>query len=416
MAKKKADLSIKSAPALIDDLPAGRDIHQQMMLVFTHVDAKNKVIGTLQNMRDLLNFHDIACRYNVISKRIFFDIPGESFSVENGDDAAFACIYSLMNECGLPVANYLNYLLRIADENQYNPVMSWINSKPWDGYSRLPNLYRTIESPEEEAKNLLIRRWLITAVAMAKGEGVDSAGCLVLQGGQDMGKTWWINKLVPEDLRDDLILTAASVDPHNKDSVSKVISHWIVELGEIDATFNRADLQSLKAFITSNSDIMRRPYGVGDRRYPRRTALAASVDQTIFLHDTAGNRRFWTIPCKSINSYHDIDMQQLWAEVAAIKEDWRLTPDEKSHIARINGRHMQIDPIEEKIRDKYMWGLTEVGEWKTATEVAEEIGIKNFPTQKETRTIAAVIRKLNNNKESCEKKSSGLKFWIPAKA
>lgn len=393
----------KSALITQDDIESGRvstDKDQYAQLVFTHKDPSNpaKLLGTLANLRDLLNYHKIVVRYNVISKRIFFNIPGEAFSIENGEDAAFACIFSFMKEWKLPTDGYQPYLMRVADENQYNPVMAMITSKPWDRSSRLQLFYDTIQSPETEAKELLLRRWLITAVCMAKGEGVDSAGCLVLQGPQDLGKTWWSKKLVPENLRNDLIRTGASVNPSDKDSVSQVISYWIVELGEIGATFRKADIDALKTFITNDYDTMRRPYGIGDKRYPRRTALVASVDQTIYLHDTAGNRRFWTIPCTSINSYHDIDMQQLWAEVYELTlhgETWRLEPDEKAHIARINEEHMQIDPIFEKIRDYYNWEY-QLNDLKSATEIAEAIGLKTI-SQKETRAVTTYTLKLNGN-------------------
>lgn len=388
--------------ALESDTPAETK-EQRAELLFTHADPSNrsKFLATIENMRDLLNYYNITCRYNVISKRNFHSIPDESFSSENEEEAALACIYSRLKEWKIPTDGYKMYLTRIADENQYNPVLQWIKSARWDGVSRLQQFYNTLESPETEAKELLVRRWLITAVCMARGEGVDSAGCLVLQGPQDLGKTWWVKKLVPENVRKELIRTDATVDPKDKDSISQVISYWIVELGEIGATFRKADIDALKAFITRDHDTMRRPYGEGDKRYPRRTAMVASVDQTIYLSDTAGNRRFWTIPCTKINSYHEIDMQQLWAEVMDLVEnhgeDWRLLPDEKEHIRRINETHMQIDPIGEIIQDKYRWdemGL--VAEWKTATKIAEDIGIKNI-TPKETRIITGHILKLNGD-------------------
>lgn len=406
----------KSTPALISDIPV-ENKDQRAQLMFTHRDEKNRILGTLANMRDLLNYHGVTVRYNVISKRIFFNIPSEEFSMENGEDAAFACIYSLMKEWQLSTDNYQAYLMRIADENQYNPVMSYIRMKPWDKVSRLQQFYDTIQSPEMEAKELLIRRWLITAVAMAMGEGVDSAGCLVLQGPQDLGKTWWVKKLLPEDLRKELIRVDANVDPKDKDSVSQIISYWICELGEIGATFNRADLQAIKPFITRDHDTMRRPYGIGDKRYPRRTALIASVDQNIYLLDTAGNRRFWTIPCTSINSYHDINMQQLWAEILYLievrDETWQLAPDEKEHIRRINEQHMQIDPIEELIVDMYYATPATTGIWCSATEIGQKINLKTIG-QKETRVIAGVVRKWNKNDKTKEKSSSGLKFFVPS--
>lgn len=401
MAKKQGT---KSAPALIEDTPS-ETTTQRMQLVLIHVEKTkkgDKILATLANMRALLNHYGIICRYDVIKKRLIHIIPDESFSTENEEEAALACIYSYMKENLIPVDGYKLYLIRIADENQYNPVLQWVRLKPWDQIDRMPEFCATIESPEEEAKNLLIRRWLITAMCMALYNGIDGAGCLVLQGPPDLGKTWWVKKLVPEEIRDNLIRTDATVDPGDKDQVSQVISYWIVELGEIGATFNKADLQALKAFITRDHDTMRRPYGEGDKRFPRRTALIASVDQFIYLIDTAGNRRFWTIPCTKINSYHEIDMQQVWAQVLdmieADGETWKLTQIEKDHIKRINEEHMQIDPIMEMIQEKYKWEEMDfVVEWKTSTQIGQDLGLKNI-TVRETRVISGNVCKLNGDK------------------
>lgn len=393
--KKERKKAVKKATgALVDDAPAETSL-QHHAKIFPHT-VKDRPLATIENLRTLFEMRGIRCRYNVVSKRILFDIPSETFSIENGDEVALALIYSYIKQIEMPTDGYKAYTLRIADENQYNPALNMIREKPWDGIDRLQAFYDTIESPEKEAKELLIRRWLITAVWMAKSDGIDSAGCLVLQGTTDLGKTWWIKKLVPESWRKELVRTDASVDPKDKDSVSQVISYWIVELGEIEATFNRADLQGIKTFITRDYDTMRRPYAEGDKRYPRRTALVASVDQTIYLRDTAGNRRFWTIPCTGINSYHEIDMQQLWAQVLDLIENkgemWQLLPDEKEHVRRINEDHMQIEPIIEMIREKYDLNIA-YGDWKSATVVGQELGIKNV-TQRETRIINSFLQKV----------------------
>lgn len=403
---KKPKDSVKSAPATLDDSPY-QTIAQRAAQLFLDMDGK-KPLATISNLRVVLKMFKIDCRYNVISKKNEHFIAEEEFTTDNEEPAALACVYSRMKQCLLPVDGYKGYLLKIADENQYNPVLEWVRSKPWDGLSRLQEFYNTIESPENEAKELLLRRWLITAMSMAYMTGIDSAGCLVLQGPQDLGKTWWCRKLVPPELRKRLIRTDSSVDPSDRDSVSQIISYWIVELGEIGATFRKADLDALKTFITKETDIMRRPYGEGDMTYPRRTAMIASVDQHIYLHDTAGNRRFWTIPCTSINSYHEIDMQQLWAEILDLIENkgetWQLQPDEKAHIARINEEHMQIEPLHEMILEKYRWDEMEfLSEWKTSTRIALDLSLKSV-TQKETRIIANYIKKINGDQR---KRSNG---------
>lgn len=401
----------KSAPT--DDVSLATKKYSQ--LVFPHIN-NGKPLATIKNLKAVLKANNIICRYNVISKRNEMSIPGESFTMDNVEPASLACIFSRMKEMLMPTDGYAEYLLKIGDEYQFNPVLEWMRSRAWDGISRLPDLYATIESPETEAKELLIRRWLITATHMALGNGVDSAGCLVLQGGQDLGKTWWARKLVAPELCDDFIRTGASINPTDRDSLSQFVRYWIVELGEIGHTFDKSHLGALKAFITNKNDILRRPYGRGDQVYARRTAIIASVDQYIYLHDTAGNRRFWTIPCTAVNSYHTIDMQQVWAEVLNLiethGESWQLAPDEKAHVIRINEEHMQIDPIQEMILEKYRWDeIDYVNEWKCATAIAREIGIKTV-TQKETRLISGYVCKLNGDKK---RKSNGTRvLFMPS--
>jgi putative DNA primase/helicase len=395
---------------LISDTPL-ETAQQRGELIFPHMN-NGKPLSTIDNLKSLLRSGNIRCRYNVISKRNEMSIPGEIFTIDNVEPASLACIFSRMKEMLMPTDGYADYLLKIGDENQYNPVLNFVRQKPWDGFSRLPEMYETIQSPENEAKQLLMRRWFITAIHMAIGSGVDSAGCLVLQGAQDLGKTWWARKLLPEELRDELIRTGASIDPTDRDSVSQFVRYWIVELGEIGHTFDKSHLGGLKAFITNKQDILRRPYGKGDQVYPRRTAIIASVDQTIYLHDTAGNRRFWTIPCTAVDSYHKIDMQQFWAEILYLIENdgegWQLLPDEKAHIIRINESHMQIDPIYEKILERYNWEY-ECNDLKSATQIAEYLGIKNI-TQRETRLISTYIMSLNGNKRE---ERGAKRFFVP---
>ena len=53
--------------------------------------------------------------------------------------------------------------------------------------------------------------------------------------------------------------------------------------------------------------------------------------------------------------------------------------------------------------EKYRWDEMEfVNEWKTATQIANDLNLKNV-TSKETRTIAGIICKRNGN----QKKRSG---------
>lgn len=400
----------KSAPATQSDIPS-QSIQDKMYPILQM--GNRTPIPSIENLKNLLDFHKTTCRYNVISKQYEILIPDEQFSQDNVDVASLARVASRMAEVQLPTSHYKEYISYIGDANQYNPVLQWVTSKKWDGRNRIQELCDTITAKHTEAKDLFIRRWLITAMYMAMHDGFDSPGCLVLQGPQGLGKTWWFRKLCDQP---NLIKTDANVDPRNRDSISQVIRYWIVELGEIGSTFRRSDIDALKAFITSPSDILRRPYGTVDQVYPRRTALAASVNETIYLHDTTGNRRYFTVQCLSVNSYHKIDMQQLWAEIHHLivncEEMPHLTDRERQLVDEINLDHTQIDPIQEMILEKFRWDeIGYVADWRTATQIAADIGLKNISV-KETRIISGYVCSLNGNKK---RQSNGKRLLlIPA--
>ena len=62
-----------------------------------------------------------------------------------------------------------------------------------------------------------------------------------------------------------------ALDPEDKDSLKRVISHWIIELGELEATFKKADINKLKSYITSPVDVVRLPWARKFSDFPRRT-------------------------------------------------------------------------------------------------------------------------------------------------
>lgn len=397
-------------------LPAvsGKEHYSKIM---PHLGKGGKILGTADNLKVLLDEWNVTVRYNVISKLVEISIPKTSFSIDNKSNSSVAWVGSKMNEIEMNTGYYREFLAMLADENQHNPVENWIKARAWDGKTRLPEIYETIKSSHEKAKNAFIYRWMIGAVALAcSPNGVDSPGILVLQGPQGLGKTWWFKKLVPFEALPGVTRADASINPHDKDSVNQAISYWLVELGELDATFKRSEIAALKSFITRDQDIFRRPFMPSDSRFPRRTAFMASVNPMQYLTDDTGNRRFWTIACSEINSYHVIDMQQLWAEV---HEKWRggeshqLSEEEKSMVEEINRDHITNDPITEMLVKEYKWESEQVyWRWLTATEILRELQVPRI-TKAELRTCATAVRELNGNQEA--RKKDGRMLLIPEK-
>jgi putative DNA primase/helicase len=252
-----------------------------------------------------------------------------------------------------------------------------------------------------------------TVAAQYEPRGIMMKGVLVFVGAQSIGKTTWLKRLMPESLfsvKDGLIL-----DPSNKDSVKSAISHVIVELGEIDATFKRTDIAHLKAFITQDRDRIRLPYARTESNFPRRTVFFGSVNESNYLNDKTGNSRFWTIDVDTIDYMHGLDMQQVWAEVKARFytqncQDWHLKENELQALNARNASHEAIEPIHELIASSFNWGQIESTRNKkmSATEVCLAIGIQQ-PKKSDTGIASAYLRSLGVAKEN----GGAKRFYMP---
>jgi putative DNA primase/helicase len=351
--------------------------------------------STIENLEHLLAEGGFSPRFNVIKKRIEIR-HDDGFPASMNEIASFAQLHGYGT-------NWLySYVDEIAARRPYNPVGEWISSKPWDGVDRLEDLYRTVrERPDYPPclKKILLYRWLLSLTAAAiSDKRFRTRGVLTLQGPQAIGKTSWIAVLLPAGLmRNEFVKLDHHLDPANKDSVLGAVSHLLVEIGELDSSFKK-DVARLKGFLTSDCDKLRRPYGRDESEYDRRTVFAATVNEETFLVDATGNSRWYTIAVDGLDFDHQIDMQQVHAQLAVDLKagaQWWLTQDEERQLAAYNRRHRSVSAIAERIRDYIdpdMIGDPN-GIPKTAIEVLSAIGISN-PTNVQCKEAGAALREL----------------------
>lgn len=162
--------------------------------------GQRNVPTTIANVQAVLTWYRIQVWYDLIGKRIRYDIPGVKLSAESAD-AAMSEIISLCLLNGLLQGPLRDFIVAIADRNRVNPVKEWIKSRPWDGVDRFEGLLGTITLADgypPELLRVLLFRWLMSAVAAAlMEEGFRSRGVLVFIGPQGIGKTAWQIRLVP---------------------------------------------------------------------------------------------------------------------------------------------------------------------------------------------------------------------------
>jgi putative DNA primase/helicase len=367
--------------------------------LFVDISQTGNPKGTVDNLECLLRYLGITVRYNVIRKEVECEIPGHNYGADNSLNAALAWVTSECVKYGIPKSDIDMYLMNIASRNFYNPILDWIKSVPWDGRPRIDELIGTIECPldfPDDMKATLIGKWLVSGVAAVSEPEIFSArGVLVLQGDQSLGKTSWLRRLCPRG--SGWFGEGTILDPADKDSLKLFVSHWIVELGELEGTLRKADIARLKSFITKEWDLARLPWARKVSHFPRRTILCATVNPPEVLVDVTGNSRWWVIPCLKIDYKHNIDTQQMWAEAyARYREDpvWWLTPEEESRLESQNRAFEMNDPVAELLWAKLSWDDAEsLWEPRTVTEILLECGIQN-PTRGQATSASIRLRSM----------------------
>lgn len=384
-------------------------------LVFPVVNSKNKPTQVSENLNALLNHQRITVRYNQIKKSTEIIIPGMSCVVDERDNTSLTILIDEAVKAGLSPTRIDEMAAAIASQNPFCPVQTYIESKPWDGMSRIDAFCEQIDTPHPAMAKFLIRKWLLQSVAAVyEKKGINGAGVLVFTGFQGVGKTRILRDLTSGI--QDVFLEGATLNPDDKDSVLTCCSHWMVELGELDATFKKSDVAQLKAFLTRNSDTLRRPYARKDSMFPRRTVFAGTVNDFQFLHDPTGNRRFWPVEVLGIKRISNVDYQQLWAEFKSIynlgKESWHLTSTEIDQLNIYSEQFNVIEPVVEKLLKKYDFATCNKWQQKMMSDICVDIGVEK-PSKGDMQRLAAAIKKYNGNQTP--KESNGKKYhWVPS--
>jgi len=402
---------------LFNKLKLGEDLttSNENNFSFPALNKKNRPVQVTKNLEALISFKRITIRYNQISKNPEILMPGLQCVLDEADNTAITLLTDEAVNAGMSANRIPEMATAIASQNLFCPVRTYIESKSWDGVQRFDQFVAQIKTDNQTMASFLLRRWLIQAVgAVYEVKGLSGAGTIVFTGLQGAGKTRLFRDLTSGVA--EYFLEGATLNPESKDSVLTACSHWIVELGELDATFKKSEIAQLKAFLTRSMDTLRRPYARKDSNFPRRTVFAGTVNDLEFLRDSTGNRRFWPIEVSSITRDTEIDYQQLWAEVKTWfdnGEGWHLSAAEILLLNEYSERFTISEPIIESLHSHYDFASCKDWEAVSMKSICEKIGLDK-PSIGESMKIATEIRKRNGGRSP--KLSNGKKYhYVPVK-
>ena len=356
--------SVKALSADFDGLEVGGDAEaaesDDWMLLLT-TDKQGNIKPDAVNASVLIA-HDEALRGAVALNRLkqaivhLKDVPwavyhGESGGVTWTDADDLQVLRYLKNKYQVvfPVTAVTAGVVLAAQDAAFDPVSEYLDGLVWDGVPRLDTMLHDFLGVEKDAFTIAAsRKWMVAAVARAYEPGCKWDYAWVLEGAQGIGKSSFLHILAGDWFSD-------SVHKFDgREGVEGIQGAWICELAELQG-FNKAEVESVKSFLSRQQDKVRLAYGRHTSELPRRCVFAGTTNSQQYLRDTSGNRRFWPLRCTKPLDFAALQdvRDQLWAEAVA---RWRagevlyLEGEAATLAAQAQSERQEDDPLADIIR------------------------------------------------------------------
>lgn len=320
------------------------------------VDRKGNYYSTINNIATILNndpYLKGRMALNLFEQReiALKDLPWRKITKGNEylTDKDDACIrhyiektYGIANTSKTKDAMDTTML-----KNSFHPVKEYLNSVRWDGEERIDTLLIDYLGAEDtDYVRAVTRKTLVAAVARIFKPGVKFDYVLTLVGKQGIGKSSIIKKLGRGWYSDSFGTI------QGKEAFEQIQGVWLVEMGEL-AGLKKAELETIKHFISKQEDRYRVAYGRRTENFPRQCVFFGTTNNRDFLRDPTGNRRFWPIdtmvqqPTKDL--FTDLtaaEIDQIWAEAVTLykkSEPLYLSRDLEEKARLVQQEHIETD-------------------------------------------------------------------------
>jgi predicted P-loop ATPase len=224
----------------------------------------------------------------------------------------------------------------VAQQAAFHPVRDYLDSCTWDGVPRVDTLLIDYLGAEDnEYTRAVTRKTLAAAVARIYKPGCKFDYMLTIRGRQGIGKSAIIGKLGGQWFSDTFTTM------QGKEAYEQVMGVWLMEVGEL-AGMRKAEAETIKLYVSKQTDRFRPAYGRRLQEFPRQCIFIGTTNETQFLRDTTGNRRFWVVdtpndPARDMwEELTPEAVRLIWAEAVEIykKGETLYLPIELERIAR----------------------------------------------------------------------------------
>ena len=302
---------------------------------FIKIADNGKPMQTISNMTEAIEFDKALfgkIRYNELaySAFVYGNLPWNKSTRErewsNFDDTELReyieTHYGLKNK-----EQFIAAFNNVVSHHRYNPVRDYLESvyQKWDrkvGHiAKLLPKYLDVEDTPYQAEAMKLM--MLGAVCRIYEPGCKFDHAMIIVGDQGGGKSSFVRLL----FQNNAWFTDNFNTIEGDKAAEKLRGMWGVEIAELLALKRSKEVESFKSFLTSTSDIYRAPYQRITENRPRMCVFFGTANDTQFMTDKTGNRRF--LPIRARTTQHNAklptmqddfgrDVTQAWGEAVGI--------------------------------------------------------------------------------------------------
>ena len=301
--------------------------------------------------------------------------------------------------------------------SSYNPFLHYFESLPiWDENNEpdyIEKLCGYIPAKDMKRFKLHFKKMLVRCIACALENNVFNKQVFVLVGeGQNTGKSTFCRWLCPPTL-EDYITEYVNTD---KDGMIVLATNFFINMDEL-ATLSKAEINSLKSFISKDKINIRLPFAKRSSVHPRRANFIGSTNNDEFLTDETGSVRWLCFELTGTFNFDyktEIDINNIWKEAYKLYKsgfEYQLTPSEIKENEEANNRFMVASQEVQLIRKYYKPATRQTGSFVDATDVLNYIVLRNSHIKSNIRSIGKAMKVLGFVKTTKYDNESGFSVY-----
>ena len=331
--------------------------------------------ATVEEIKSFLDGH-VSLRFNEITSRVEYELPEDKEDKTEAHRFADArrfipvndrIVNSLWSQMSTITRVNIQDMYRVIESDYvpvFNPFKAYLNNlcqsvKSVGDRDYIQELAQTVRVKGGEQEQMLwhlyLKKWLVGMVASWISDDVVNNVILVLIGEQGAYKTTWFNYLLPPPLKQ-YFYTKTNANRMSKDDILTLAQYALVCCEELD-TMRPAELNQLKAAVTMPSIDERAAYAHYHEHRKHIASFCGTGNNTQFLSDPTGNRRWLPFEVESILSprEHPFHYEGIYAQALSLYTSGFQYWFTKEEIQELNRHNKQFETphLEHELVDLY---------------------------------------------------------------